>query len=224
MQVLVYASSHNVVQHYGKRAITRHLLTVYTMFLLGTIATLPPPYEAYPALERGWTILWLAASMPLLVSLVSFVWDVLPMALTPSIGADADADDKACGWAASRTLRAIRASIVGSWLLFPLAWLGAATGVLSAEVESLVYAYSDGIAKALTSLVLYNGSAAIQDWEAQMAAQRSLASKEVMIGALKEFTQSIGHDLRTPLQALVFCNLRAQDAIDSALTACAPPA
>ena len=75
--------------------------------------------------------------------------------------------------------------------------------------ESFVLSVNDAFAKLLSTLALQYGKMASNVWVEQSEQQSILEASHSMVHAFKLFTQCIGHDLRTPIQALIFSNLKA---------------
>lgn len=195
-QVVVYASAESVTARFGVERILRRLVATYVMFSCGLVSTLPPPSLGAPILEGAWTLLWLIASGFFFSTILSFIHEVLPLAI---VAPGAEANETATplrahlmGW--------MRGIILCSWTSVPIIWGLTALHILSHNQESLAYAVGDGIAKGFTSLILHFGATAAAELQAHVQQMHALSSKETMLVALKEFTQSIGHDLRTPLQ------------------------
>lgn len=96
------------------------------------------------------------------------------------------------------------ALVVTSWSVFPTVWLLAMNDLLGDKLESQLLGFGDFLAKQLAAVVLCQGAAFTAD-AIFYDKQRSVLNYErERAGMLQTFARTMGHDLRTPLQALVF--------------------
>ena len=96
------------------------------------------------------------------------------------------------------------ALVVASWSVFPLVWLLVHSHLISDRLESQLLGLGDFFAKQLAAVILTQGASISADAVFQDK-QRSLLNYERgRVGMLQTFARSMGHDLRTPLQALIF--------------------
>ena len=179
------------------------VLDTFVMFVLGFLATAPPPSVLPPSLHVPFTILMLITSFPLLFRVLYFLHDALPHFLY--VPEDADVAQS------TRTmLHAVRPAIVITWLLFPLIWTAAALKLLTPGQEDIAFTACDIAAKAFLTIALQSGAFASSTWQERTDSKSMLQDSHSVVEGFKIFTQCIGHDLRTPMQALVFSNFSAQ--------------
>ena len=81
---------------------------------------------------------------------------------------------------------------------------------MSPNQEQLLLTWVDVIAKASATIVYQHGNMASSNWKERTEQASLLQASHSVVAGFKLFTQCIGHDLRTPMQALIFSNLKAR--------------
>ena len=205
-QVLATAATPRIIEAHGLRHVLRRTLDVYLAMLFGSAAVLWPLPTAHEPHLLAPPLLLMGLALGFGLHTLHFMWRVLPLTLGR---ADKVADT--CERRSTRIvcLRLLHGLIVFAWLAFPSISVASALRLLSAETESLLLsatAISEGV---VSALVLQYGTTATAKWEEREEARAALETSRGVAHGFKVFTQCVGHDLRTPLQALVFANLRS---------------
>ena len=193
-QILSFAATPNVISAYGGRLVMRRVFDTYVMFVLGLICTCEPPAWFTGRWPLLYTFTLLVVAGGLLGRVMSFMHSALPLCLHVPEGSDTTSNNRVC-------MRVLGQVIVMSWLSFPLIWAASALGLLDHEEELVVLSLNDLVAKLSATLALQFGQMASNQWEERTRQAGILEASHSMVEGFKLFTQCIGHDLRTPIQA-----------------------
>lgn len=102
-----------------------------------------------------------------------------------------------------------------TWTTFPALWFVGNAGMISTSSERSLLSLSDFAAKMIATAVLMHGANVSADIDYRAKHTTLLDTERERVGALQTFAKSMGHDMRTPLQALVFSLHMCQNATKS---------
>jgi len=175
--------------HKNETLLRKHVRDTTIVMLAGLVTTvrLPPSLDG---LRWTWRVLWLSVAALAFVSVCRYNVASVPRYLgLPR---------------STYKLALIRCSMTISWCCFPIAWaIGQAELVVHIQgfdSEVPLFAIADMFSKFIGAFMLMH---------AQYADERALFRATAKAQALETFARSMGHDLRTPLQSLVFVHHQA---------------
>lgn len=169
-----------------------HTRLIIGIMLSGLVATLPVPSAILQLAGNvgvwAWRLGWLGASCMCWVLVLYLMCRlILSQSATPFWGQVA-----------------LCVLVVTTWATFPTIWCLAQSHMISETLERTLLALSDFAAKVVATVVLMHNSNVAAETMYQERQQTLLEQARVKAGVLQTFAQSMGHDLRTPLQALAF--------------------
>ena len=202
-QVLCLVSSPST-KDYGIDSALSRVLDVYMMFIFGYLCTAPPPTFLPPTAGLVFSGATLVLSFPFMVRVLIYMHQTLPLFL--------HIPEQSGATALSRMLmmKILPGLVCGTWCLFPLIWFASAFKWVSPNQEQLLLTWVDVITKASATIVYQHGNMASSNWKERTEQASLLQASHSVVAGFKLFTQCIGHDLRTPMQALIFSNLKAR--------------
>ena len=211
-QVLTFAATPRASDAWGTSFIMYRVRDVYLMFILGLFALRESP-EALPVgAHLPVRVAALALSCALLLRILIFMHRALPQCLhVPEL---ATGEGEGGEWLRGTSMRLLGHLIILSWLGFPAVFSVAALGLMPPDVEAQINSAIDIFAKVSATLALQYGQLASSVWEERTQQESILQASHSMVQGFKMFTQCIGHDLRTPLQALLFSKFKAVDIVE----------
>jgi len=111
---------------------------------------------------------------------------------------------------AQRLSTVLPALICVGWTGFPVIFFAADALYITSATSEICFGLLEMYAKAFFPAVLQSSAFVWLETLSHASLTKELSLNTAIMHSLQLFTQSIGHDLRTPLQALMYCNTSAQ--------------
>ena len=206
MHVLSICACPRVLETYGSRFLLLRLLDVVGMFALGLVSVASPLHQCSAVLSA-----LCAAALGVAVGLgarIGYLIYYQAMGLALHLGEQPEERSSGSGSSNSSSrvcMYMLQQLLLLGWLAVPLVSSAAFLGLLTASHEALLLSTASVAVEVIAAIALQYGVLVSTETEERAM----LKSSHAMAKGFKLFTQSIGHDLRTPLQALVFANLKS---------------